>query len=72
MSMGRTVDRATPHNKAFSREARLQMMKDVVRMLSEKVVLKIENAPRFAETYGVKTEEVEAEMMRHLQEGGEK
>lgn len=49
-------------------ESRRQMMRDVVRMLSEKQVLRIENAPAIAATYGLKVCEVETEMMKYLSE----
>jgi hypothetical protein len=56
----------------YGREKRIQTMRDVIRFLSDKCVLKIENAPAFARTYGVMPCEVEAEMMKYLSEGDAK
>ena len=63
MSMGASV----PHNEAWPRDSRQRDAAKVVQMLIGR--LKIENAPHIAATYGIPTAFVEAEMMKHLQEG---
>jgi hypothetical protein len=69
MSNSATVDRPVPHERAWSLEQRKQMMRAVVSDLAKAGVLPGVNAPAIASTYGVKTCEVEAEMMKHLSEG---
>lgn len=66
-----TPERCTPHSIAWSADDRKQMMRDVIRMLAGLGALRIQNAPAIATTYSVNPCEVEAEMMKHLQEGGE-
>lgn len=53
----------------WSLEDRKQMLRTVVSMMAARGVLKIENAPAYATTYGVPIGCVEAEMMKHLSEG---
>lgn len=50
-------------------ESRRRMMRDIVRLLNEKSVLRIENAAAISATYGLAQIEVEGEMMKYLQEG---
>lgn len=57
-----------PPADAYPRDKRLQTMRDVVRLIASKAGLKLENAPAFARTYGLKSSEVEAEMMKYLSE----
>lgn len=59
-------------NEAWPVEGRRQMMRDVIRLLAERGALKIENAPAIAKTYSVLATEVEAEMLKHRSEGGDK
>lgn len=69
MSMGRTGHDVVPHARAWPLESRRQMMRDVIRIIASKCALKIENAPAIARTYDVPVACVEAEMMKHMQEG---
>lgn len=47
------------------------MMKSIVSKLAGYGTLRIEDADKIAATYGVPEASVEAEMMKHLSEGGE-
>lgn len=71
MSMNATPERPVPHPIAWSHDQRKQMMRNVIARLAKERVLRFVNASHIAATYGVKTTEAEAEMMKHLQEGGE-
>lgn len=68
MSNNATPERCTPPAEAWPLEKRREMMRDMVRLISSKCALKIENAVPIARTYGVRPCEVEAEMMKHLSE----
>ena len=71
MSMGLTPERAISHDEAWPLQARRQMMRDVIRLLSERGALRLVNAAAIATTYGpgITTLDAEAEMMKHLSEG---
>lgn len=58
----------TSPTQAWPLESRKQMMRDVIRRLSELRALKLVNAHAIAATYGVPEPCVTAEMMKHLSE----
>jgi hypothetical protein len=72
MSNGRTGNAAIPPSLAWSKEQRLKMMREVIGLLARHGETLGVRPRDFAKTYGVSVADVDAELMRHLSEGGEK
>lgn len=69
MSSNATGWQTIPPAQAWTREQRIQMMRQVIGLLAQHGETLGVKPKHFAATYRVSVAEVEAELMRHLQEG---
>lgn len=70
--MSNNAERPIPHDQAWSTEERRESMRQAVSLIADAGGLRLENATAIATTYGTLIPCVEAEMMKHMTEGGGK